>query len=295
MIIVNTISSLLADANVRTVLLSTFLLNSAAALIGTFAYLQKRSLTGDAVSHAILPGICFAFLLMGVKNMWVLLPGAFVSGWLSLICVDLITNKTKLKQDAAIAIVLSVFFAFGVVLLSYIQHHGNGNQSGLDSFLLGKAAALLASDLPFYFSVTFVVIVSILFFYRSFTFISFDVSFAKSIGMPVQLLQQVLTALTVVSIVIGIQSVGIVLMSAMLITPAAAARYWTHRLPLMMFLAVVFNLLASVTGTLLSFYYPAMPTGPWIVVTISMIAFFSFLFGSAKGLLVQRFKLIKSV
>lgn len=279
------VESLWADANARTVIVCTLLLNSAAALIGCFTYLQKKSLTGDAVSHSILPGIAIAFLFSGVKDLWVILPGAFLTGGLSLLCIEYILRHSKLKQDTAIALVLSVFFAVGVVLLSYIQHHGNGNQSGLDSFLLGKAAALLSADIPLYFSVAFVVVFSVLLFYRPFMLISFDRSFALSIGMAAHRWQQVMVVLSVLAIVIGIQAVGVVLMSAMLITPAVAARYWSHRLPVVLLLAVLFNMIASVMGIIISYKYPSMPTGPWIVVCISSIAVLSFFIGNAKGIL----------
>ena len=135
------------DSNIRTVVFGSMLLAASSAMVGVFIVLRKKALVGDAVAHGVLPGICAAFLLFGTKNIVLLISGAFISGWLSLVLIDGIVKKTKIKKDAAIAIVLTVFFGFGIVLLTYIQHAGNSSQSGLDSFIFGKAAALVGDDL----------------------------------------------------------------------------------------------------------------------------------------------------
>ncbi len=284
---------LLEDPNVRTVVIGTILLNLSASVVGSFAFLQKKSLSGDAVAHSILPGICMAFIAFQTKSLWVLLPGAFITGWLSLYLVDLISHHSKLKQDTAIAVVLSVFFAIGIILLTYIQHTGSGAQSGLDSFLFGKAAALLEEDLITYGIISIVVIAVTAFFLKEFTLISFDTAYAASIGVPVRKLQLVLTTLTVIAIVTGIQSVGVVLMSAMLITPAVAARYWTDNLKRLLLLAVLFNSLAALAGAYISYRYPSMPTGPWIVLIISIFAFVSILFAPKKGIIYSMYRTFK--
>jgi manganese/zinc/iron transport system permease protein len=253
---------LLEDPNVRTVVIGTILLNLSASVVGSFAFLQKKSLAGDAVAHSILPGICIAFILFQTKSLWILLPGAFITGWLSLYLVDIISKYSKLKQDTAIAVVLSVFFAVGIILLTYIQHSGSGAQSGLDSFLFGKAAALLEKDLITYGIISIVVIGVTTFFFKEFKLISFDATFAGSIGLPVRGLQLILTTLTVISIVTGIQSVGVVLMSAMLITPAVAARYWTDNLKRLLILAVLFNSFAAIIGVCVLYRHPPTPTSP---------------------------------
>jgi manganese/zinc/iron transport system permease protein len=284
---------LLEDPNVRTVVIGTILLNLSASVVGSFAFLQKKSLAGDAVAHSILPGICIAFILFQTKSLWILLPGAFITGWLSLYLVDIISKYSKLKQDTAIAVVLSVFFAVGIILLTYIQHSGSGAQSGLDSFLFGKAAALLEKDLITYGIISIVVIGVTTFFFKEFKLISFDATFAGSIGLPVRGLQLILTTLTVISIVTGIQSVGVVLMSAMLITPAVAARYWTDNLKRLLILAVLFNSFAAIIGAYISYRYPSMPTGPWIVLTISIFAFASILFAPKKGVVYGMYRVFK--
>ncbi|MBC8045871.1 MAG: metal ABC transporter permease, partial [Fimbriimonadaceae bacterium] len=150
----------LQDPNVRFVVFGMILMGIGSATIGTFAFLRKRSLTGDAIAHSVLPGICLAFMIFDTRNLWVLLGGAFVTGWLSIIFVDLITKKSKLKSDAAIGITLSVFFGVGILLLTYIQQTGNASQSGLNNFLFGKAAAMSPDDIKTMGIVSFILIVA---------------------------------------------------------------------------------------------------------------------------------------
>ncbi|MCU0429717.1 MAG: metal ABC transporter permease [Cytophagaceae bacterium] len=274
----------LQDPNVRYVVLGMLLLSVSTAVIGTFSLLRKKALAGDAVSHAVLPGVCLSFLISGQKEIWSLMAGAFVSGLLSLWCVQYISKHSKLKEDASIGIVLSVFFGLGVVLLTFIQHQGNASQSGLDAFLFGKAAVLMPSDVWVMSIVAVVMLFMVYAFYKEFTLFSFDPGFAQSIGLPVQRLEYILTALMVMSIVMGIQTVGVVLMSAMLITPAAIARFWTNQLFRMLILSVVFSMIASVAGAYISFLAPNMPTGPWIVVVLSGMALLSFLVAPQRGI-----------
>ncbi|WP_254306887.1 metal ABC transporter permease [Elizabethkingia anophelis] len=246
--------------------------------MGSFIVLKKKSLVGDAVSHSVLPGICAAFLFAGTKNTSLMLVGAFISGWLSLVTIDYITAKSKIKKDAAIGLVLSVFFALGIVLMTYIQQSGNAAQSGLDRFIFGKAATLIGSDLITFSIIAVVLMVATLAFFKEFTIIAFDEHYAQVLGLPVRKLDLLLTSLTVLAVVTGITAVGVVLMAAMLITPAAAARYWTHNIRRMVGLAAIFGALSGLAGAYISYIAPAMPTGPWMVVVSSLIAFFSFFF-----------------
>ncbi|MGJ1500470.1 iron chelate uptake ABC transporter family permease subunit [Sphingobacterium multivorum] len=266
------------DPNVKYVVLGSILLSVSAAIVGSFIVLKKKSLVGDAVSHSVLPGICAAFLFAGTKNTSLMLVGAFISGWLSLVTIDYITAKSKIKKDAAIGLVLSVFFALGIVLMTYIQQSGNAAQSGLDRFIFGKAATLVGSDLMTFSIIAVVLIVATLAFFKEFTIIAFDEHYAEVLGLPVKKLDLLLTSLTVLAVVTGITAVGVVLMAAMLITPAAAARYWTHNIRRMVGLAAIFGALSGLAGAYISYIAPAMPTGPWMVVVSSLIAFFSFFF-----------------
>lgn len=276
-----------ADPNIRYVTFGCMLLAASAAIVGCFTFLRKRALVGDAIAHSVLPGVCLAFIIGEQKNPLLLLIGAFTTGWLSLICIDWITSRTKIKADAAIGLVLSVFFGVGILLLTAIQQRGNASQSGLDTFLFGKAASLVREDLLVFSSVSVVLLLTVWFFFKEFTLLCFDENFAKSIGLPVRRLEWLLTSLTVLAVVTGIQAVGVVLMAAMLITPAAAARYWTERLPVMVLLAAVFGAFSALSGAYISYLAPAMPTGPWMVMVISVIAMGSFFVAPRKGILTR--------
>ncbi len=275
------------EINVVYVVLGSILLSASSAIVGTFTFLRKKSLVGDAVAHAVLPGVCLAFLVIGIKNPLALIVGAFLSGWLSMLCIDWIVKNSKLKEDTAVGLVLSVFFGVGILLLTSIQHSGNEEQAGLDSFLFGKAAALVGEDLAVFASTAIILILVVLLFFKEFKLIAFDQHFAQVIGLPVKRLEFILTTLTVLAVVIGIQAVGVVLMAAMLITPPAAARYWTDRLSTMLVLSALMGASAGLFGALISYLAPAMPTGPWIILVISFIALFSFLFAPQKGLIAK--------
>ena len=274
-----------SDPNVQFVVIGMILLGIGTATIGTFAFLRKRALTGDAIAHSVLPGVCLAFMLFDTRNLWVLLSGAFVTGWLSIIFVDLITKKTKLKPDTAIGLTLSVFFGVGILLLTFIQQSGNASQSGLNNFLFGKAAAMSTDDIRTMAVVSLFIIVVVVIFFKEFRLLSFDPDYAKSTGLPVNFLQLTLTTLTVLAVAAGIQAVGVVLMAALLITPPAAAKYWTDKLGKMILLSILFAVMGSVTGAYVSYANNKMPTGPWIVIMTSIIAVLSILFAPKKGVI----------
>ncbi|MER2998243.1 iron chelate uptake ABC transporter family permease subunit [Pontibacter populi] len=272
-----------ADANIRYVTIGSVLLASSSAVVGCFSLLRKRALVGDAVAHAVLPGVCLAFIVSGTKNPLILLLGAFITGWISLVLIDYITSRSRIKEDTAIGLVLSVFFGIGILLLTSIQHSGNAAQSGLDKFLFGKAASLVGEDLIVFGAVAILLLITTILFYKELKLLCFDETFAKSIGFPVRSLELLLTTLTVFAVVVGIQAVGVVLMAAMLITPAAAARFWTERLGVMLVLAAVIGAFSGISGAFVSYTAPAMPTGPWIVLIVSMVAILSFAFAPKRG------------
>lgn len=273
------------DPNIRFVVLGAVLLTSSSAIVGSFTFLNKKSLIGDAIAHAVLPGVCLGFLLSGTKNPVFLVAGAFTTGSLSILVVNYITSKTRIKEDTAIGLVLSVFFGVGIFLLTIIQKSGNAAQSGLDSFLFGKAAALVAEDLVVFGTVAVLLLLCVFLLFKEFTLLAFDKNFAIAMGLPVRGIEMVLTSLIVLAVVIGIQAVGVVLMAAILITPAAAARFWTDKIKVMIILAAAFGALSGITGAYISFVAPAMPTGPWIVIVISTIAFISFFFAPKRGII----------
>ena len=281
---------LFTDANIRYVALGSVLLSAISAMVGTFTFLDKKSLMGDAIAHAILPGICLGFLVSGTKNPWFLIAGAFVTGWLSIYAIEQITSKTRIKEDTAIGLILSVFFGIGVLMLTAIQKSGNASQSGLDQFIFGKAAAMIGQDLIVFFIVAVFLLLAVWLLFKEFTLIAFDKDFAAAIGLNVRIIRMVLTSLVVLAVVIGIQAVGVVLMAAMLITPAAAARFWTNKIRIMLMLASLFGAISGLSGAYISWLAPAMPTGPWIVVVISSIAILSFFIAPRRGIISRLWK-----
>lgn len=274
-----------ADPNVRFVAIGSVLLTASSAIVGTFTFLHKKSLIGDAIAHAVLPGICLGFILSGTKNPVYLIIGAFITGWISLMSVEFITRHSRIKDDTAIGLILSVFFGIGILMLTVIQKTGNAAQSGLDHFLFGKAAALVGDDLFTFGIVAVILLVAVFLLFKEFSLLAFDKDYAQAIGLPVKWIQLTLTSLIVLAVVIGIQAVGVVLMAAILITPAAAARFWTNKINVMVFMASIFGALSGLSGAYISYIAPAMPTGPWIVIVISTIAFISFFFAPQRGVI----------
>jgi manganese/zinc/iron transport system permease protein len=272
-----------ADPNIRFVVIGSVLLTASSAIVGTFTFLHKKSLVGDAIAHAVLPGICLGFILSGTKNPAYLITGAFITGWISLIGVEYITRHTRIKEDTAIGLVLSVFFGIGILMLTVIQKSGNAAQSGLDHFLFGKAAALVGQDLLVFGTVAVLLLIAVFLLFKEFALLAFDKDYAKAIGLPVRGIELTLTSLIVLAVVIGIQAVGVVLMAAILITPAAAARFWTNKINVMITLASIFGAFSGLSGAYISYIAPAMPTGPWIVIVISTVAFISFFFAPKRG------------
>lgn len=276
-----------SDPNVLFVVLGTMILGASAAIVGCFSFLRKRALVGDAIAHSILPGVCLAFMVSGSKNPLYLIIGAFITGWLSLLLIDAITRTTKLKSDTAIGIILSVFFGVGILLLTSIQHSGNASQAGLDKFLFGKAASLTKDDVYIFGTIALILIAVVILFYKEFKLISFNPDYAKVIGLPVQFLEFMLATITVLAVAVGIQAVGVVLMAALLITPASGARFWTDKLSVMILIATAFGAISGFLGSYISYIAPSMPTGPWIVMCLSMLTIGSIWFAPRTGMLAK--------
>jgi len=273
------------DPNVLYVVLGMLLINSSSALIGTFAFLRKRALIGDAVAHALLPGLCLGFMFAGEKNVTYLMIGAFASGWLATYAIDLIVNRSKVKQDAAIGIVLSSFFGLGIVLLTFIQKNAAGQHSGLNTFLFGQAAAINKSEIVAFAIILMLIVIALVLFYKAFVIVAFNKDFAHSVGLPVRFIEFLITSLTVLAIAAGIQALGVILMSALIVTPGAAARLWTHKLRLILVLAVCFSIFSGIGGAYVSYANSGMPTGPWVVVILSVFMFGSILIAPQKGMI----------
>lgn len=225
------------------------------------------------------------FILSGTKNPLALIIGAVFSGWLSILSIDFITKQSKIKADTAIGIVLSVFFAIGVMMLTSIQQSGNAAQAGLDKFLFGKAASMTMVDVYTFGGIALLLLVLVIVCYKGFKIISFNPDFAQVIGLPTKFLSFLLATATVLSVAVGIQAVGVVLMAALLITPAAAARFWTNKLKTMLVLAAIMGAIAGWIGCLVSYIAPAMPTGPWVVISLTLMVGIAIVASPTNGVL----------
>jgi len=208
--------------------------------------------------------------------------------WVATLVLMAIVGQSRIKADTAMGLVLSVFFGLGLVLLTLIQKRmQTASQAGLDSFLFGQAAALLERDVVVMAVLAALVLALMGLFWKEFKLLSFDPEFGASLGFHMRGLDVLLTTLLVVAIVLGLQAVGVVLMSAMVVAPAAAARQWTDRLALMVALSALFGAAAGVMGVAISSMAPRLPTGPVIVVCISAIAGLSITFAPNRGLVAD--------
>ncbi len=286
--------SIFTDYTLRTVTLGAAGLGLVSGSLGTFAVLRRQSLVGDAISHAALPGIALAFLLTGSKAPLVLVIGAALAGWAGTLIVMAVTQTSRVKYDAALGLMLSSFFGFGIVLLTLIQNKGLANQAGLDKFLFGQAAGLLQKDLYIIGGLGLFGIFVMLLFWKEFKLLSFDRDFGQSQGFRMREVDILMTFLIVLAIVLGLQTVGVVLMSAILIAPAAAARQWTDRLSIVVLLAAIIGAVSGVVGSLMSSTIPKLPTGPTIVLVAGAIVVFSLFFAPRRGLLWNGIKRLRT-
>ena len=291
------------DYNTRVVIIGATLLGLAAGLVGTFLLLRKRALLSDAISHATLPGIALAFIVMSLllgngKNLIGLIAGAAVFSILGTASVIFIQKYTRLKDDAALGIVLSVFFGFGIALMGLATRMETGNAAGLSSFIYGKTASMLFFDAMLIALTALGTIIFCILFFKEFALICFDEEYGATQGWPVTRLDFLMMGLVVVVTVIGLQAVGLILVVALLIIPAAAARFWTFRLRHMLWLSGAFGALSGMLGSAFSALMANLPAGAVIVLTASIIFLFSMTFGSARGILrlvIERFRLRKRI
>ena len=272
----------------RNVLMGASLLGVLGGVMGCYAFLRRQSLLGDALAHAALPGVCLGFLLTGAKTPLPLFAGALVAGLIGSLVILLVVRFSRLKEDTAIGMVLSVFFGFGIVLLTFIQKLPLGNQSGLDKYLFGQAATLMPRDLQLMAVLAAVVLATVGLFYKEFKLLCFDREYGASLGYPMKRLEVLLTLLLVVVVVVGLQTVGVILIVATLVMPAAAARQWTERLGVMLLLSGFFGGGAGAVGALASSQIAKLPTGPVIVLVSSAVLIASLLFAPRRGLLWSR-------
>ncbi len=285
------LSALLTDPTLRVVGLGAGAVGALAGALGCFALLRRQSLLGDAVSHAALPGIVLAFLLTGSRATPVLVLGAAFAGWMGTLFVMAVVRHSRVPEDSALGILLSVFFGAGLVLLTYLQRTPTAAQAGLDTFLFGQAATLLIQDVILVVGVGAVAILLLALFWKEMKLLCFDGEYGRVQGIPMNRMDVLLTSLLVVAIVLGLQTVGVVLMSALVVAPAAAARQWTDSLGVMVLLAGVLGGLAGVGGAWVSTLGDGIPTGPTIVLLASAVVVVSILAAPRRGILWDRIRL----
>lgn len=285
----------LQDTNTRIVVAGAATLGVVAAIVGSFAVLRRRSLVGDAVAHAALPGICLAYFVVGGRSFGAFLLGALACGVLAVAFVSFVKTRTRIKEDAAIALAIGGFFGMGIALSRIIQNRPEGNRAGLDSFIFGKAASMVGSDARLILLVALALLAIVLLLFKEFKLLCFDREFAATQGWPAATLDLLLMALICVCTVVGLPAVGVVLMVALLIIPASAARFWTDRLGVMVVIAAFIGGASGLLGTVLSATVPASsgslsrgwPTGPLIVLVASGLFAVSLLAAPRRGLIAD--------
>lgn len=285
---------LLRNYNTRLVVICTLLLGSACGLMGSFLLLRKRALMGDTLSHATLPGVCIAFLVATLlggdgKSLPLLLIGATVTGVLGCMIVLFIRNHSRIKDDTAMGIVLSVFFGAGVVLLTMITKMPQGDAAGLESFIYGKTAAMVFSDFKLLAIVTVCVLLATALLFKEFRLLCFDEAYASAQGWPAKWLDVILLSLVTAVTVAGLQSVGLILIIAFLIIPAAAARFWTDHLDQMLLGAALIGGFSGWAGASVSALIPNMPAGALIVLVAAGFFILSLFLGAKHGVLIVWF------
>ncbi len=279
----------LRDYNTRVVVAGTAMLGMASGIAGTFLLLRKRSLLSDAVSHATLPGIAGAFMILVAmghegKSFVLLLLGAAVTGLIGMFAVLAIRNYTRIKDDGALAIVLSGFFALGISLVTMASRLEGGSAAGLETYIYGKTASMLMSDAILIGMVAAAVALICGLLFKEFTLLCFDQEFAASQGWPTGALDILLMGLIVAVTVIGLQAVGLILVVALLIIPPAAARFWSHRLHFNIVIAAAIGGLSGLVGCLISALNTNLPAGAIIVLVAASFFTVSLLFGAERGL-----------
>jgi manganese/zinc/iron transport system permease protein len=278
-----------AGYNAALVAIGAALLGVAAGAAGTFIFLRKRALVSDAIAHATLPGVALAFIVMVTfggdgRNLTGLLAGSALTAAIGLLLVGWIARSTRLSEDAAIGAVLSVFFGFGIVLLTVIQTMSGGRQAGLESFLLGSTAGMLFSDALIIAIGGALTVAAVVLLRRPMTLVAFDPDYARASGYNVARIDLAMMGLVMAVTVIGLKVVGLILIVALLIIPAVTARFWTEKSEYVLWIASLIGALSGYVGAALSATAPALPTGPIIVLVATVLFALSLLLAPARGI-----------
>jgi manganese/zinc/iron transport system permease protein len=278
--------------NTIVVMLGAAALGAATGTVGVFAMLRRRALVADAVAHATLPGVALGFIAavalgFSGKSLPFLMAGSAITAVLAALAIQWVVNRTRLTEDTAIASVLATFFALGIVLLTVIQTLKTGGQAGLDIYLLGATAGMLREEAITLAAFSLIVALAVAALFKELTLISFDADYARAHGFPVRLLDLAILGLVLAVVVIGLRVVGLVLIVALLITPPAAARFWSDHAGRMTLISAAIGAFSAYFGAAISAISPDTPTGAVIVLVAFAILLFSIFFGAARGLFVR--------
>jgi manganese/zinc/iron transport system permease protein len=273
------------DETLRNVVLGSMILGMTSGVLGCFAVLRRQSLIGDALAHAALPGICIMYMVTATRSSEILLIGGAMSGLIGTLILMIVTRWSIVKPETALGIVLSVFFGFGILLLTRIQHSNDAGQSGLDRFIFGQAATILPRDVVVMAILSAIALGVVALLFKELKLLAFDPDFAASLGISPGMLSAILSGLLVLAVMIGLQTVGVILMVSLLIAPAVAARQWVTSLLGMVLLSGAFGMVAGVSGAVASSVFDRLPTGPMIVIAASIIVIVSLLFAPSRGVL----------
>jgi manganese/zinc/iron transport system permease protein len=266
----------IGDPHALRVIATTALLGASSGAIGTMLTLRSRALVGDAVGHSTLPGLAGASLagiaLGGTgRELWLLMPGAIAGACIGIACVHVLQRALRMSADAAMAVTLGTLFGLGVALLSVVQQAPGGHQAGLDGLLVGRAATLVTSDLLACAVLAAMTLMLFILYGRDLRALAFDEPFARMVGRPVSTLSALVSAVVVCAIVAGTHAVGLVLVVALLVMPATAARMLSDRYTTVVAAAAALGALGAAAGTVASATLPGLATGPLIVIACAAI------------------------
>lgn len=261
------------------------LLGLASALLGVFNNLRNQALIGDGLSHAALPGVVLSYMLTNNRNMIVLLIGAAVGSVIAILLMNLIKKYSKVKNDASLALVLASFFGFGQIFLLIVQYRGDSTAAGLNNFIFGQAATMLLPEVITIGIIALIIIFLVLLFYKELKLFLFNEEHFASLGFSVKVINFILTLMTVLVVIIGIRTVGVILMSALLIAPGVAARQWSNKLSFNLIIAGIIGMSGGLIGALISYTRAHLPTGPVVVLVLSVLVFISLLFAPRHGII----------
>lgn len=274
------------------VALGTMSLGFLSGVLGTTVVLERQSQLGDTIGHAVYPGVILAFMVFQTRDNLILYLGAILIGLLCYWLIVFIQDHSNFAFESILALILSSMFSLGLLLYQVVQRYPRFqtvNFAGLNNFIFGQAAFMTIPDVQLNVIVTVIALGIFIYYYPQIQVYLFDKVYAQSVGINTSRIKNLLLILTLACIVIGLQSVGAILISSMLVAPAIASRLWTKHYSVMVLLAGFLGLASAFIGTYLSTYIENLASGPTIVVVQSLIALFSILFAPG-GVLGRRLR-----